>query len=63
MPQERNAYTMEDGRTVEVRFVRDGDAVRVIETFDPETENAPEVQRSGWQAILDRFKEYAERPA
>lgn len=24
-------------------------------TFDPETENPPELQRMGWQAILDSF--------
>ena len=29
-------------------------------TFDPETENAIELQREGWQAILNNFKSYTE---
>jgi uncharacterized protein YndB with AHSA1/START domain len=60
VPQERIAYTMSDGRKVTVSFVEEGDMVRVTETFDPETENTHEVQRSGWQAILDNFKKYTE---
>jgi uncharacterized protein YndB with AHSA1/START domain len=32
-------------------------------SFDPETENAPELQREGWQAILDNYRKYAERLA
>jgi hypothetical protein len=32
----------------------------VTVTFDPETENSIELQRNGWQAILDNFKKYAE---
>jgi hypothetical protein len=31
--------------------------------FDPETENPPELQREGWQAILDNYRKYAERQA
>lgn len=59
-PQARIAYTLGDGRRVEVRFEPDGDGTRVTETFDPETLNPAEMQRGGWQAILDRFKAYAE---
>ncbi len=33
---------------------------KVSVTFDPETENPLEMQRQGWQAILDNFKKYAE---
>lgn len=33
---------------------------KVIETFDPENENSEEMQRSGWQAILNNFKKYVE---
>lgn len=54
------AYTMDDGRKVEVTFIPDDTGVRVVETFDPETENPHDVQRTGWQAILDNFKQYAE---
>ena len=30
------------------------------ETFDAETENPPELQRMGWQAILDNFGRHVE---
>jgi uncharacterized protein YndB with AHSA1/START domain len=49
------AFTLDDGRNVRVSFGgRDGD-VTVTETFDPETLNAIELQREGWQAILNRY--------
>ena len=32
--------------------------VRVTETFDAEEENPADMQRQGWQAILDRFAGY-----
>ena len=38
-----------------VEFVQEKDAVRVRVSFDPETENSLELQRTGWQAILDNF--------
>lgn len=60
VPDERIAYTMEDGRKVEVTFASEGDSVRVTESFDPESENTPEAQREGWQAILDNFKKHSE---
>ncbi|MCI0597756.1 SRPBCC family protein [Candidatus Parcubacteria bacterium] len=61
VPNERIGYTMEDGRKAEITFTPDGDGVHVIVTFDPETENTHEVQRAGWQAILDTFKKYSEK--
>lgn len=57
------AYTMEDGRKVEVSFISEEDGVRVIEKFEPEASNTHEVQRSGWQAILDNLKKYVEDSA
>lgn len=51
-------YDMTDGRHVKVEFIEIPEGVRIVETFDPESENTPEVQRSGWQAILDNFKKY-----
>ncbi len=59
-PSRRLAYTMDDGRKVSVDFAEDGDSTMVTETFDPETENSPEMQKNGWQAILDNFKKYVE---
>lgn len=60
-PHERIDYAMEDGRNVEQLFAKDGDGTRMTVTFDAETENPVEMQRGGWQAILDNFKAYAER--
>lgn len=53
-------YFMSDGRRVEVIFTTEGDTTKVTETFDAETENPVEMQRGGWQAILDNFKKYVE---
>ena len=57
---ERIAYTMDDGRKVDVRFSGQGNETRVVETFEAEEMNPIEMQRGGWQAILDNFKQYAE---
>lgn len=54
------SYTMGDGRKVAVTFSSNGDTTDISETFDPESENPDEMQRAGWQAILDNFKKYAE---
>ncbi|NOU16912.1 MAG: polyketide cyclase [Bacteroidales bacterium] len=53
-------YTLGDGRKVKVIFGDLGGKTEVVETFEPETENPTELQRSGWQAILDNFKKYTE---
>ncbi len=55
-------YTMGDGRTVSVHFEDQNGATHVTETFVAETENSIEMQREGWQSILDHFKKYAESP-
>lgn len=60
VPRERIEFRMEDGRTVEVEFAVAADGVRVTETFDAESENPPELQRQGWQAILDSFARHVE---
>ena len=54
------AYAIPDGRTVHVTFTSVGDATKIVETFDPENENPHEMQKGGWQAILNSFKNYAE---
>ena len=53
-------YVMSDGRKVSIQFEEVDGGVKVTETFDPETENSEDMQRSGWQAILDNFKKYVE---
>ena len=51
---------LDDGRHVKVEFKESPEGVEVIERFDPENENSEEIQKSGWQAILDNFKKYVE---
>ena len=51
-------YTMADGRKVSIRFSNTGKETRVIETFEAESENPFEMQRGGWQAIINNFKKY-----
>jgi len=57
---ERIVYTLGDGRKVAINFISQGEATRVVETFEAEETNAVEMQQAGWQAILDNFKKYAE---
>ena len=57
----RKSFTYEfGGRTATVEFNDMGKQTEVIITFDPEEENAIEMQREGWQAILTNFKNYTE---
>lgn len=53
-------YTMGDGRKVKITFSTNGNTTKVVESFEAETTNSVEMQRGGWQAILDNFKKYAE---
>lgn len=53
-------YTLDDNRKVKVQFMDAGDQTQVVETFEAENENPIEMQRDGWQAILDNFKKYTE---
>lgn len=53
-------YTMDDGRKVIVRFTSKGDQTDVVESFDAEETNSIDMQRDGWQAILNNFKKYTE---
>ena len=60
---QRIAYAMADGRAVVVEFLPEGGAVLVRETFDAEESNPVEMQRTGWQAILDNFARHVEAQA
>jgi uncharacterized protein YndB with AHSA1/START domain len=54
------AYKIGDGRKVKIVFTSIGDETKVTETFEPESINSIDMQRGGWQAILDSFKKYVE---
>lgn len=51
---------LEDGRLWNTTFEEVEGGVKVVEEFDPENENPEDMQRMGWQMILDRFKNYVE---
>jgi uncharacterized protein YndB with AHSA1/START domain len=57
---EKLAYTMADGRKVTVRFEPRGGQTELSIDFEAERENPLELQRDGWQAILNNFKQYVE---
>jgi uncharacterized protein YndB with AHSA1/START domain len=61
VPSKLIEYRMADGREVKVEFAERPGGILVRETFDAETENPPEMQREGWQAILDSFARHAEK--
>jgi len=59
--RQSEGFTYEFGeRHATVEFKETNGQTEVTVTFDPETENSIELQRSGWQAILDNFKNYTE---
>lgn len=60
VPQKSIEYRMSDGREVQVDFEERAGGVVVTETFDAETQNPPEMQREGWQSILDNFRRHVE---
>ena len=59
-PGEKISYTLDDDRKVQVTFVEEDRQTKVVEVFETETTNPVEMQRNGWQAILDNFKVYTE---
>ncbi len=55
------AYTLGDGRKVKIEFSFRGNETKIVEIFEPENVNSIEIQRTGWQSILNNFKKYTER--
>ncbi|MDD4993290.1 MAG: SRPBCC family protein [Paludibacter sp.] len=58
---EKLASTLGDGRTMEVKFISQNNSTEVIETFEAENQNPVDLQRGGWQAILDNLKKHVEK--
>ncbi|XWN37219.1 MAG: SRPBCC family protein [Balneola sp.] len=54
-------YTIADGRKVTTTFEKIDGLTKVTTTFEAESENPIEMQRDGWQAILNNFKRYSEK--
>lgn len=59
-PVREITYSMSDGRTVSTWFSEHKGTTTIKTTFDAETENDPELQKQGWQAILNNFMNYVE---
>lgn len=58
-PHQLIAFTLNDGRLVEVKFEPSENGTLVTETFEAESENPIEMQQMGWQMILDNFEKYS----
>ena len=52
------ASTLGDGRKVRVTFESVASGTHIVETFEAESENSVELQRQGWQAIMDSYRKY-----
>lgn len=58
---EKISYTLLDDRKVTILFSQIDNKVKITEIFGAENENSIELQRQGWQAILNNFKIYVEK--
>lgn len=54
------SYQIADGRKVKIVFISQDTDTQIIQSFEAEESNPIEMQQAGWQAILDKFKKYAE---
>lgn len=59
---EKFTYTMPDKREVNVTFADVDGKTQLMIIFDAEKENSAEMQKAGWQSILNNFKSYVEKP-
>lgn len=59
-PNEYLESILDDGRKVKVTFTGKGNETLVSQTFEAEETHSIDQQRSGWQNILDNFKQYVE---
>ena len=55
------ALAMSDGRKMRTTFEAAGEGTKVTTVLDAETQNSMEMQRDGWQAILDNFGAYVQK--
>jgi uncharacterized protein YndB with AHSA1/START domain len=60
IPFELIEYRLDDNRMVRISFTADESSTEIIEAFETESQNPVEMQRDGWQAILNNFKAYTE---
>lgn len=60
IPMTKVAYTLGDERKVVTTFEKQGIQTKVTTVFDAEGMNPIDMQKAGWQAILNNFKRYTE---
>lgn len=53
-------YKLSDDRVVRVNFTAMGNDTYIVEEFEAEEVNSLDIQKIGWQAILNSFKNYCE---
>lgn len=58
--KEHIEYSLDDNRHISVHFEEENWNIRITEIFDAEDKNPIEMQKNGWQAILDNFRDYTE---
>jgi uncharacterized protein YndB with AHSA1/START domain len=54
------SYTISDGRKSTTTFEPQHESTKITTAFDAEEANSSDMQRDGWQAILNNFKAYTE---
>ncbi|MGD0583032.1 MAG: SRPBCC domain-containing protein [Bacteroidales bacterium] len=60
IPDKKIVYLIGDGRKVEVSFKETDNKTEISESFEAESINPVEMQKNGWQSILENFRKYAE---
>lgn len=63
VPEKALTLVMDDGRRARTTFEEEAGRTVVTTTFDAETMNPVDMQRDGWQAILNNFKAHVEAQA
>ena len=53
-------YTMGDNRKAQITYTPKDGKTHIVVNFEAEDTNPIEMQKGGWQAILDNFKKYTE---
>lgn len=61
VPYRKIRSHLEDGREVIVDWTDKGNQTMISIQFEAEEMNPADMQRNGWQAILNNFKKYTER--
>ncbi|WP_099372221.1 SRPBCC family protein [Sphingobacterium sp. 1.A.5] len=62
-PKNSISYVLGDNRTTDMKFQDENGMTKVLIDFDAEETNPEEMQREGWQSILDNFKKHVESKA